>query len=227
MNNSFNEIVPQRLQTKKATIVIVDDHSIIRDSLTQVLNNSALYNVVATSGTANEGIIEVQLHLPDILITDINMPGMNGIEAISLIRKASPGTKIIALTMHSQINIARKVIKLGASGYVTKTSPLEELLNAIREVNSGKKYLCAEIKNTLSEQLVSNKEEKNGVNSLSERELEIINLIKKGYSSKQISKCLGISAKTVEVHRYHILKRLKLANVAALVNYVNMNYVEY
>jgi DNA-binding NarL/FixJ family response regulator len=123
--------------------------------------------------------------------------------------------------MHSQPSYARKMLQIGASGYVTKNSSREEMMEAIVEVHQGNKYVCTEIKDLISDQAVQTPVGFNGINSVTEREMEIINLIKKGYSSKEISTTLSISLKTVEVHRHNILKKLKLKNSASLVNFMN------
>lgn len=159
--------------------------------------------------------------LPDIVIMDINMEGMDGIEATKLIRKYSPGSKILGVSLHSHPAYARKMLQAGASGYVTKNSSYEEIINAIHEINAGRKYICTEVKNIMSENLLMNEESQNSVYSLSGRELEVINEIKKGYSSKEIALALKICVRTVEVHRHNILRKLNLKNTASLVNYMN------
>jgi two-component system invasion response regulator UvrY len=158
---------------------------------------------------------------------DINLPGMNGIEATQLIRKYSPVSKILGVSLHTQPTYARKMIQKGAMGYVTKNSSREEMFKAIMEIQNGRKYICDEIKNILSEQVISGEDNQNGLNSLSQREIEIIAFIKKGHSSKEIADSLNISVKTVEVHRYNILKKLNLKNAAALVNFINNSQLEF
>jgi two-component system invasion response regulator UvrY len=118
------------------------------------------------------------------------------------------------------------MMQKGAMGYVTKNSSREEMFKAIIEVYDGKKYICEEIKNILSEQVISGEDQPSGLNALSQREIEIISFIKKGFSSKEIADALNISVKTVEVHRYNILKKLNLKNAAALVNFVNNSQLD-
>src|SRR5439155_20967438 len=138
----------------------------------------------------------------DIVIMDIKLPGINGIEATQQIRKVSPDSKILGVSLPTQPMYDRNLMQKGAMGYVTKNSSREEMFKAILEVYSGKKYVCEEIKNILSEQIISGEDQQSGLNSLSQREIEIISFIKKGYSSKEIADALSISVKTVEVHRY-------------------------
>ena len=167
-----------------------------------------------------------ELH-PDIVIMDINMPGINGIEATEQIKKISPESKIIGVSLHTQPTYARKMMQKGALGYVTKNSSREEMFKAIEEVYEGKKYICEEIKNILSEQVLSGDDQPTGLNTLSQREIQIIALIKKGFSSKEIAESLEISVKTVEVHRYNILKKLNLKNAAALVHFIHNSQLDF
>jgi two-component system invasion response regulator UvrY len=118
------------------------------------------------------------------------------------------------------------MMQKGAMGYVTKNSSREEMFRAIVEVYNGKKYVCEEIKNILSEQVISGEDQQSGLNALSQREIEIISFIRRGYSSKEIADALNISVKTVEVHRYNILKKLNLKNAAALVNFINNSQLD-
>ena len=163
---------------------------------------------------------------PAIVIMDINLPGINGIEATQQITKLSPSSKILGVSLHTQPTYARKMMQKGAMGYVTKNSSREEMFKAIIEVYNGKKYVCEEIKNILSEQVISGEDQQSGLNALSQREIEIISFIKKGFSSKEIADALSISVKTVEVHRYNILKKLNLKNAAALVNFINNSQLD-
>ena len=123
--------------------------------------------------------------------------------------------------MHSQPAYAKKMLQIGARGYVTKNSSKEEMMKAIMEVYEGNKYICDEIKNNISELVLEENKEVPNVNALTEREIQIINLIKEGMSSKEIAANLNISLKTVEVHRHNVLKKLKLKNSASLVNFIN------
>ncbi len=147
------------------------------------------------------------------------MTPLNGFEATEQIHRMSPGTKVIAVSMHTMPAYAKRMLQLGAMGYVTKNSSKDEMINAIVEVSKGKKYICEEVKNILADQETD--EVSYELNSLSRRELDIINLIKKGFSSREIGLQLELSLKTVEVHRYNLLKKLKLKNTAALVNFIN------
>jgi len=211
----------------KITILIADDHTLVRETWSFILNTDPRFTVVAECGSGEEAVELAKNLRPHIVIMDINLPGMNGIEATQLIRKFSPGSKVLGVSLHTQPTYARKMMQKGAMGYVTKNSSREEMFKAIMEINNGKKYICDEIKNILSEQVISGEDQQTGLNSLSQREIEIISFIKKGHSSKEIADALNISVKTVEVHRYNILKKLNLKNAAALVNYINNSQLDF
>lgn len=203
------------------SILIVDDHSLIRETWSSILNNHPELKVVAECGSGEEAVELTKRLSPDIVLMDINLPGMSGMEATQQIRKYAPAVKIIAVSLHIQPAYARKMMQNGAMGYVTKNSSLKEMIEAIHLIHKGQKYVCHEIKNMLSQEVLIDNEQQNVLGSLSRREIEIINFLKKGYSTKEIANALHRSAKTVEVHRYNILKKLNLKNTAALVNFIN------
>ncbi len=203
------------------TILLVDDHKLIRESWAFILNDDPRFKVIGDTDNVDEAVEFTRGENPDIVLMDINMTPVNGFDATKLVRKYSPTTKVIGISMHSMPAYARKMLQMGAMGYVTKNSSKNELMTAIVEVNDGKKYICEEIKNILAQQELEENGDKNDLNSLSRRELDIVKLIKDGLSSKEIALKLDISIKTVEVHRYNILKKLNLKNTAALVNFIN------
>ena len=205
------------------TILIVDDHKLIRDAWQYILQAHPSFEIIGGCSTAEEAMAVASAEQPNVIILDINLPGISGIEATSMLRKISPLSKILGISMYVQPSYARKMIKNGALGYVTKSSPRDEMIQAIKEVHAGRKYVCSETRNILADQMLINRGEKEP-SELSHREIEIIELIKKGFSSKQIAEAIFLSVKTVEVHRYNILKKLNLKNSAALINYINTAY---
>lgn len=207
----------------KINILIADDHKLIRETWSYILNNDSRFQVVGECGDAQEAVDLARTKRPHVVLMDINMSPFSGLEATQRIRKVSPGSKVIGVSMHSQPAYAKKMLQMGARGYVTKNSSKEEMIKAILEVNQGNKYICEEIKNIISEQLLEEREDSPNINALTEREMQIINFIKEGLSSKEIATNLSISLKTVEVHRHNILKKLKLKNSASLVNFINTN----
>ena len=201
------------------SILIADDHKLIRETWTIILNRDSRFKVIGSCSNSEDAVkMTGDLH-PDVVLMDINMLPFSGIEATRQIRENSPDTRIIGVTMHSQPAYAKKMLQLGASGYVTKNSSKEEMINAILEVSEGNKFICEEIKELISE-ASEDPAMVEAVNTLTEREMDVINLIKNGNSSRDISVKLQISIKTVEVHRHNILKKLKLKNAAALIHYM-------
>jgi DNA-binding NarL/FixJ family response regulator len=206
---------------EKINILIADDHKLIRETWTFILNSDPRFHVVAECGDSEEAVDVARQKRPHIVLMDINMAPMNGFDATEKIRKVSPSSKIIGVSMHSQPAYAKKMLQIGARGYVTKNSSKEEMYKAIIEVYKGNKYVCEEIKNIISEQLLDENQSAPTINSLTDREIQIVNQIREGLSSKEIAAKLDISLKTVEVHRHNILKKLKLKNSASLVNFIN------
>lgn len=208
---------------KKTSIVVVDDHKLIREMWTRMFAEKNDVEIAGEAGELDEAVELIKQVRPDIVLLDINLFDKSGLEAVPQIRKYSPGTRIIAVSMHNQPAYAKKMLQLGASGYVTKNSSHTEIFKAVEEVMSGRKYVCTEIKNILSDQILETESEEGGMKDLSLREIEVIKLINKGHSSKEIASELNISVRTIEVHRHNILKKLKLKNTASLLSYINNN----
>jgi DNA-binding NarL/FixJ family response regulator len=206
---------------KKVSIMIVDDHTLIRETWSFLLGKNENFDVVAECGDGERAIELARDKRPDVVLLDINMAPMSGFDVLKMIRKYSPGSKIIGVSMHSQPAYAKKMLRLGAKGYVTKNSPRQEMLEAISEVSKNHVYVCQEVKNILSDQMLNGDQANPDINNLSDREMQIVRALKEGLSSKEIASELSISLKTVEVHRHNILKKLKLKNTVSLINFIN------
>jgi len=201
--------------------MIVDDHTLIRETWSFLLGKNENFDVVAECGDGERAIELARDKRPDVVLLDINMAPMSGFDVLKMIRKYSPGSKIIGVSMHSQPAYAKKMLRLGAKGYVTKNSPRQEMLEAIAEVSNNRIYICQEVKNILSDQMLNGDQVNPDINNLSDREMQIVRALKEGLSSKEIASELNISLKTVEVHRHNILKKLKLKNTVSLINFIN------
>jgi len=188
---------------------------------------SSEIDVVGKSGTLDEAIEMIKAQKPDIVLLDINLAQDSGLDAIPLIRKFSPGTKIIGVSMHDQPSYAKKMLRLGAKGYVTKNSSYEEVITAIEEVMKGGMYLCKEITDIIADQVIHKEPVEHDTKILSLREMEIVKFIKDGLSSKEISSLINIRLRTVEVHRQNILRKLNFKNTASLVNFINNSHVNF
>jgi DNA-binding NarL/FixJ family response regulator len=201
--------------------MIVDDHTLIRETWSFLLGKNENFEVVAECGNGERAIELARDKRPDVVLLDINMAPMSGFEVLKMIRKFSPSSKIIGVSMHSQPAYAKKMLRLGAKGYVTKNSPRNEMMEAIAEVSNNRVYVCQEVKNILSEQMLNTDSVNPDINNLSDREMQIVRALKEGLSSKEIAVELNISLKTVEVHRHNVLKKLKLKNTVSLINFIN------
>ena len=206
---------------KKVSIMIVDDHTLIRETWSFLLGKNENFDVVAECGDGERAIELARDKRPDVVLLDINMAPMSGFDVLKMIRKYSPSSKIIGVSMHSQPAYAKKMLRLGAKGYVTKNSPRQDMLEAIAEVSNNRVFICQEVKNILSDQLLNSDQVNPDINNLSDREMQIVRALKEGLSSKEIASELNISLKTVEVHRHNILKKLKLKNTVSLINFIN------
>ena len=211
--------------SKKVRIIIADDHLLIAETWATLINLDPEFEVVKVYDNTKTMIDEITEVRPDVAILDININPFSGIEATTMIRKLAPGAKIIGVSMHNQPSFAKKMIRNGAMGYVTKNSSKLEMYEAIRSVMKGEKYICAEIQRNITNQLLV-EEEDNKLSKLTEREIEIIRLIKNGSTNKEIAETLFLSPRTVETHRARILKKLGLKNSLSLVKYINESFLD-
>ncbi|HMU46851.1 MAG TPA: response regulator transcription factor [Chitinophagaceae bacterium] len=206
---------------KKISVGIVEDHKLVREMWSQLFSGRPEIEIIGKCGEFDEAIEMIKTKRPDIVLLDINLSGASGMDAVPQIRKYSPGTRIIAVSMHSQPAYAKKMIQMGAKGYVTKNSSHEEIFAAVEAVMNGKTYVCMEIKNIISEVALGSESKGPDIKELSLREIEIVKLIKEGLSSKEIAQRINISTRTAEVHRHNILKKLGLKNTASLISFIN------
>ena len=204
------------------SILIIDDHLLVRETWNYIFQSDARYNVIGSVESGKEGIRLATDNFPDIVLMDINLPDMSGIEATEHILKVSPNSKILAVSLHIEPVYAKQIFSKGASGYLTKSSSKEEMLIAVDEILKGNKYICNEIKEIIADRVISDPFD--GLQLLTARELQVAEEISRGLTSKKIAEKLNLSVKTVDVHRYKVLKKLKLPNMAALINYMNKYY---
>lgn len=205
-------------------IIIADDHQMVTEGLKSLLESDATMKVIATAPNGYELIRMVELVLPDIVLMDIDMPVMNGIEALSAIRKQFPGLKVIVLTMHEEKALVKKMTELGAKGFLFKNSDKVELVNAIKIVNSGGSYFTAALTSKLLESYqTGSPASTHSVLILTDREIEILKLIAAGFSNKEIGDKLYISHRTVDTHRTNLMKKLEVSNIAGLIRFAIKN----
>lgn len=203
------------------SIVLADDHRIMREGLAAMLRQEADFDIV---GQADDGAALVRLVRklqPDVVITDVSMPGLNGIEAIRRIMEEAPGVRVLCLSVHTEKRLVTAVMDAGAAGYVLKDCLYEELIRAVRAVVAQQVYISPGIAGVLMQAYRERQatSQKSAFSQLTGRELEVVQLIAEGYSTKAIAERMHVSAKTVGTHREHILQKLHLNGTADLTRY--------
>jgi DNA-binding NarL/FixJ family response regulator len=206
----------------KLNIVLADDHTILREGLRALLAADSNFEIVGEARDGREAVRCVEKLGPDLILMDLSMPRMSGMDAIREIKRRYPDTKIIALTVHKTEEYLLTTLQAGADGFVLKDATHDELLLAIKNVMSGKSYLSPGVSEKVIEGYLKGKEGSSALgswDSLSQREREVLKLIAEGYKNKEIAEDLCISLKTVEKHRANLMKKLDLHNAAALTVY--------
>lgn len=208
-----------RVMDTKYKVVLAEDHTILREGLKSLLSSDQEFEVVAEAKDGREAIQCVREWKPDLILTDLSMPRMNGMEAIREIKRESPKSKVLVLTVHKTEEYILATLKAGADGYLLKDSTRAELLMAAKKVLSGKPYISPEIsKKVIEGYLEGRKNLKTQTvwEILTPREREILKMIAEGYKNKEIADDLCISVKTVEKHRANLMEKLNLHNAQAL-----------
>jgi DNA-binding NarL/FixJ family response regulator len=203
---------------RRARVVMADDHKMIVDALRRVIEPE--FEVVETVGDGRALLTAVETHKPDVIVVDVSMPLLNGIEATRKIKKTNPRVKVIILTMHDSPEFASQAMEAGVSGYVLKHSASEELVQAIREVLRGNHYITPLIAKGLMQVFINGRDSTGEpAKLLSGREREVLQLVAEGKTMKEVGSVMNISAKTVEFHKYNIMKKLGVSSSAELVRY--------
>ncbi|MGB4068635.1 MAG: response regulator transcription factor [Nitrospira sp.] len=201
-------------------ILIVEDHALVRAGMKALLQKIEGIEVVGDMGDGLEAVKSVQMDAPDLVLMDIAMPGLNGLDATARIVKDSPTTRVILLSMHANEEYLRQALQVGASGYLLKGAELAELELAIRTVSRGETYLTPAIAKYAVEAYRTNPEGLSGpLARLSSRQREILQLIAEGQTTKDIAQRLNLSVKTVETHRSQLMERLDIHDVPGLVRF--------
>ena len=209
--------------TKRITVLLAEDHMIVREGLRRLLEAENDIEVVGEAATGRQAVeMTRELH-PAVIVMDIAMPQLNGLEATRQIRQADPAAKVLILSAHSDDAYVEKVTALGAVGYLIKQTSAHFLAEAIREVRKGKTYFSPTVSKRFHkrqmEALDSKGLPKADVAQLSSRETEVLQLVAEGEANKQIAEALGISIKTVEKHREHLMRKLDIHDTAGLTRY--------
>ncbi len=203
-------------------ILLVDDHAVVRMGLTMLLNTNPLMEVIGEASEGNEGIQKALKLKPNVVVMDLSMPhGKDGLTATAELKKLMPEVNILILTMHDDEEYLFRAIQAGASGCILKSAPHDELMSAIESVAKGDAYLHPSATKRLMEEYIEGMKHDNtdSLNHLSDREKEVLTLIAKGYSNKEIAEQLVISVKTVETHKGNVMEKLQMKTRPELVEY--------
>jgi len=207
---------------QKIKVLIVDDHTLVRDGIRALLALVADINVVGEAANGKEALEKVKRLAPDVVLMDLAMPIMSGLEATRRIRKRFPGTKVLALTQYEDREYIVPTIEAGARGFVSKTAAFSELASAIQAVYQGGSFLSPMAAAAVVEecqQKVAIEGEKDPYQNLTDREREMLKLVAEGYTAKEIADMLVISLRTVETHKTNLMKKLNIHNKADLIRF--------
>ncbi|KKN13234.1 hypothetical protein LCGC14_1008390 [marine sediment metagenome] len=204
------------------SVLLVEDHHVVRKGIAYLLSMEKDIDMIGEAEDGNKAINMAKDLCPDVVIMDITMPNLNGIDVVKQIRKSIPETKVLILTMHTREQYIRQALREGASGYLLKESTQEELANAIRTVHKGGVALSPSISRFVLNEYVRQADPKKEVDSLellTDRERQVLRLIAEGKTNKEVAKCLSISKSTVNIHRTNIMQKLDIHDTVGLVRY--------
>jgi DNA-binding NarL/FixJ family response regulator len=205
---------------RKTSVLLVDDHPFVREGIRSFLSDLPDFEVVGEATSGTEALKLAEQYEPDFILLDINMPGMNGLEAVGQLRKSTPEAKILILTVHNSREYVLHVAKSGAHGYILKEAPPEELLQAMQAIRAGQKYYSPTVAGyVLDEYERGNGKKERADKQLTPREVEVLIATAKGKSIKEMADELNITAATVQTYRVRIMEKLEIHNVAGLVKY--------
>jgi len=199
---------------KKKRVLIVDDHPILRQGLSRLINSEPDLKVVAEADNAQLALEKIEVDKPDLLIVDISLPGIDGIELIKTVRLTHRNLPALVVSMHDESLFAERALRAGARGYIMKQEALDKVLVAIRRVLAGEIFVSEKIATSMLEKLVASEDKaiRSPIDLLSNRELTVFRMIGQGYKTSQIAEKLHLSVKTIESYRAHIKEKLKLAD---------------
>lgn len=203
------------MDLRKTKVLLVDDHAVVRAGFRRLLETSTDVEVVAEAGSGAEAIQYCSKETPDVVVMDLSMPGMGGLDAISSLRRRAPALPILVLSVHENEPFPSRALQRGAKGYLTKRCAPDELITAVSKIAKGGRYLAKDIATTIAFKQINN--EPSGVDKLSPREFQVFSSLAQGKSVIAIAEELFLSPKTVHVHKANVLRKLNAASMAELV----------
>lgn len=211
---------------KKTRIVIADDHSVVRSGLRLLLQSSPNFRVVAEAEDGEAAVALVDRHKPEVVIMDISMPKLNGIEATGIMKQNNPELKIIILTVHEDEEYVYQMLRAGASGYVLKSAGKKEIFAAVESALSGERFFSPGISKLIIEGFIKRDKEQlqeqtqnHSKQQLSKREIEVLQYIAQGFTNRKIAEALFLSIRTINTHRTNLMQKLDIHDTARLVRY--------
>ena len=213
--------MPPRARSGAIRLLVVDDHPVTRTGLKMCLGIRPEFTIAGEAEDGESALRLAKKLKPDVVLLDVAMPGLSGIDAAERLRAASPSSRVLFLSMHADREYVRRMARSGAKGYVLKDAPAEELARAIRAVHAGRTYFSPAVADALLDDVVSGggRVSETERTRLSRREIEVLRLVVEGLRSREIAQRLGISPRTVETHREHIMDKLGVRTLAGLVRY--------
>lgn len=201
------------------SVVIAEDHDVTREGLQSVLTNRFEARIAGATGDGLEVLPLVEEHDPDLVLLDLGLPGLNGLEILKRIHRHDESITVVVLSMHEEDAYVRDAIQHGASAYVLKGAPMDELLSAIRAAMNGKQYLSSDLPASTLDPLDPNHQPSDRYSTLTDRERDVLQLIAEGLTSKEIADRLHVSPRTVEKHRQHLKAKLEIESTAGLTRF--------
>jgi DNA-binding NarL/FixJ family response regulator len=215
----FNFFIPKFSKRMPTRVLLVDDHAILLDGVRSLLQHEEDLEIVGQAESAEQALEFLKQNDIDILISDFNMPGMDGLSLVNTVRRIQPAVKTIVLSMHDETHLVKEILKAGVNGYVLKKDTHKELLKAIQEVKAGRVYLSSDV----NKMLITNLQNPDEGRLLTDREREILKLIAREYSNKKIAEELFISERTVETHRKNIFRKTATNSLVGLIKFAYAN----
>lgn len=210
----------------KYRLILADDHSVFREGMKRMLEDEEIFTVVAQAGDGKTLIEKALSTEHDLIVTDLSMPGMNGFEAIAQIRRSLPGARIVVLSMHKDRDLFRKAVQSGVNGYILKEDVFDQMTHCLKSVLAGENSFSPRLTSLIATEMIRGESSELAYEILTKREQEILRLLGKGQSNREIAEFLDLSVRTVETHRASIMRKMDFQNIQELVSYCVKNSLD-